>query len=133
MVERGADPRRRFLAELGGRPALGHIGPNWFAPVMGTGIVANAAATLPVQLPGLLALARLVWVLDVLLLAAVLTATALHWLRHPDTARGHLAHPVMSWFYGAPAMALMTVGAGALLLGQPLVGSGPALVLATVL
>ena len=30
---------------------LGRIGPNWFASVMGTGIVATAGATLPVQLP----------------------------------------------------------------------------------
>ena len=29
------------------------IGPNWFASVMGTGIVANAAAVLPLQVPGL--------------------------------------------------------------------------------
>ena len=30
-----------------------HLGPNWFASVMSTGIVATAAATLPVQWPGL--------------------------------------------------------------------------------
>ncbi|MVA75486.1 C4-dicarboxylate ABC transporter [Auraticoccus sp. F435] len=126
-------PGTRFLAELGDQPVLGRIGPNWFAAVMGTGIVANAAVTLPVRVPGLLVLARLVWVLDVLLLAVVVTATALHWLRHPATARGHLADPVMSWFYGAPAMALMTVGAGALLLGQPLVGARAALAVAAAL
>ena len=32
---------------------LGNIGPNWFASVMGTGIVATAGATLPVRVPGL--------------------------------------------------------------------------------
>ncbi len=32
---------------------LGNIGPNWFASVMGTGIVATAGATLPVHVPGL--------------------------------------------------------------------------------
>jgi tellurite resistance protein TehA-like permease len=30
------------------------LGPNWFAAVMGTGIVANASAVLPPQMPGLL-------------------------------------------------------------------------------
>ena len=36
------------------RPAiLGYLGPNWFASVMGTGIVANAGATLPVHVGGL--------------------------------------------------------------------------------
>ncbi len=89
---------------------------------MGTGIVANAAATLPVQLPFLLMFARAVWVLDVVLLVAVAGATSIHWAQHTRTARGHLEDPVMSHFYGAPAMALMTVGAGALLVGQPLIG-----------
>ncbi len=127
-------PRRRgFLRDLEGQPASGNIGPNWFASVMGTGIVANAAATLPLQVPGLLAFARAVWVIDVLLLVAVLTATAVHWKRHPDQARSHLANPIMSHFYGAPAMALMTVGAGALLVGQTVIGTGPALMLDAIL
>ncbi|HEY9423931.1 MAG TPA: hypothetical protein VIP54_03940, partial [Microterricola sp.] len=47
-------PRRRLLRELD-RPGLmfANITPNWFASVMGTGIVAIAAATLPLQSPGL--------------------------------------------------------------------------------
>ena len=123
------EPRGRspFLAELAGQPALGHIGPNWYASVMGTGIVANAATTLPVHVPGLLIFAAAVWVAASLLLIAVTAATALHWLRHRDTARNHLDHPVMSHFYGAPAMALMTVGAGAVLVGQPLIGAQAAI------
>lgn len=32
---------------------LQNFGPNWFASVMGTGIVATAGVTLPVHLPGL--------------------------------------------------------------------------------
>ncbi|PUA82908.1 TDT family transporter [Nocardioides currus] len=138
--ERHASPAPRpgfrrgsFLAGLEGQPAFGFIGPNWFASVMGTGIVANAAATLPVQFPGLLAFARTVWVLDVVLLVAVVAATAIHWSHHPATARGHLDNPVMSHFYGAPAMALMTVGAGAILVGQPVIGSTAAIGLDAVL
>jgi hypothetical protein len=42
---------------------LGNIGPNWFASVMGTGIVAVAGATLPVHVLGLRAFAEAVWVL----------------------------------------------------------------------
>lgn len=122
-----------FLSGLDGQPVLGFVGPNWFASVMGTGIVANAAVTLPVRLPGLLGFARAVWVLDVVLLVVVAAATALHWRRHPATARGHLHDPVMSHFYGAPAMALMTVGAGALLVGRPLIGGTAAVGLDAVL
>ncbi|MBS2936759.1 TDT family transporter [Nocardioides sp. J2M5] len=125
--------RGSFLSGLGGQPAFGFIGPNWFASVMGTGIVATAAATLPVQFPGLLAFARTVWVLDVVLLLAIVAATAMHWSRHPATARGHLDNPVMSHFYGAPAMALMTVGAGAVLVGQPVIGTTAAIGLDAVL
>ena len=125
----GTRRRSGFLADLEGRPAFGHITPNWYASVMGTGIVANAAATLPLRSPALLDGARVVWGLDLLLLVVVTGATAVHWLRHPTQARAHLANPVMAHFYGAPAMALMTVGAGAMLLGRPVVGDGPALAL----
>jgi C4-dicarboxylate transporter/malic acid transport protein len=114
-------------------PWFRDVGPNWFATVMGTGIVANAAATLPVHVPGLLSLARAVWVLDVVLLLAVVAATATHWHHHPEAARGHLEHPVMRHFYGAPPMALLTVGAGALLVGRPVVGTGVAVALDAVL
>lgn len=85
---RGAGRPSSFLRDLEGQPAFGHIGPNWFAAVMGTGIVANAAATLPAHGPALLIFARVVWMLDLVLLAVVLTATVLHWIRHPEQARG---------------------------------------------
>ena len=109
------------------------LGPNWFATVMGTGIVANAAATLPVEVPGLLDVARGVWVLDCLLLVVVAVATAVSWAQQPGAARAHLDDPTMAHFYGAPAMALLTVGAGALLLGQPLLGTGLTVGVAAVL
>src|ERR1700686_3991694 len=48
---------------------LGRLGPNWFASVMGTGIVATAAATLPVHVPGLRTLAGVGWVLGAVLRA----------------------------------------------------------------
>nr|WP_221380805.1 TDT family transporter [Actinoplanes polyasparticus] len=86
------------------------FGPNWFASVMGTGIVAVAAATLPVHLPGLHAFATVMWLLATLLLATVIVAFA----RRGTT---HGADPVLVQFWGAPPMALMTVGAGTLLLG----------------
>jgi C4-dicarboxylate transporter/malic acid transport protein len=110
-----------------------NVGPNWFAAVMGTGIVANAAATLPFPVPGLLRLATAVWCLDLAVLTTVIVATVLHWVRNPAVARSHLDHPVMANFYGAPAMALMTVGAGALLLGDDLIGVPAAVALNAVL
>lgn len=121
------------MRELEGAPALGFIGPNWFASVMGTGIVAVAAAGLPVAVPGLTAFATVVWVVALLLLVVVLAATAGHWTMHGHVARGHLDDPVMSHFYGAPAMGLMTVGAGAVLVGHHLIGMTAAVTLDWVL
>ena len=99
-----------------------NLTPNWYASVMGTGIVAVAAATLPVQFIGLQAFSVLVWVIAAVLLVVLTAATAVHWTRYGDTARGHALNPVMAPFYGAPPMALMTVGAGTVLVGSDVLG-----------
>ena len=108
------------------RQILGNIGPNWFASIMGTGIVANAAATLPVQFPGLRAAATAVWVLAAVLLVGLTAVWILQWIRRPGTPSRHAADPVLAQFYGAPPMALLTVGAGTLLLGQAVLGTSAA-------
>ncbi|SEG83781.1 C4-dicarboxylate transporter/malic acid transport protein [Actinacidiphila yanglinensis] len=104
-----------------------HLGPNWFASVMGTGITANAAATLPVHAPGLRTAATAVWALAALLLVALTAAWGVHWTRHREQARAHADHPVAAYFWGAPAMALITVGAGSLSLGSDWIGPHAAL------
>ena len=101
---------------------LGNLGPNWFASVMGTGIVATAGATLPVRIPGLHVFARTVWVFAAILLVVLIVAVTAHWLRHPTVARSHAYNPQMAHFYGAAPMALLTVGAGAILIGKDLIG-----------
>ncbi len=65
-----------------GVEVLGNIGPNWFASVMGTGIVAIGGATLPVHLWGLRAFAEFVWVIAALLLVLLIALVGGHWLRH---------------------------------------------------
>ncbi|MGG7453070.1 TDT family transporter [Plantibacter auratus] len=106
------------------RPGLivSNLTPNWFASIMGTGIVAVAAASLPLQFPGLRLAATVVWAIAAVLLVALTTATVLHWIRYRSTAAGHQLNPVISHFYGAPPMAFLTVGAGTLLLGKDWVG-----------
>ncbi|PXX61501.1 C4-dicarboxylate transporter/malic acid transport protein [Nocardia tenerifensis] len=117
-------PAPRPVGELAprGPRSLRLLGPNWFAAVMGTGIVANAAATLPLQFPGLRGAATVVWALAATLLVVLSVAWVAHWARYPDTARDHRGHPVMSQFFGAPPMALLTVGGGTLLLGSDVIG-----------
>jgi C4-dicarboxylate transporter/malic acid transport protein len=115
---------------------LGGIGPNWFASVMGTGIVANAGATLPVHLlgplhlPGLYTFTRVMWVIAALLLVVLLAVVGGHWLRHPTAARSHARNPQMAHFYGAAPMALLTVASGAVLVGGDLIGDRAAVELA---
>jgi tellurite resistance protein TehA-like permease len=99
------------------------FGPNWFASAMGIGIVANAAAGLPILASDLHVFSVVVWVIAALWLLVLLAATSLHWLRNPDVARGYIRDPMMGQFYGAPPMALMTVGAGALLAGHSIIGT----------
>lgn len=98
------------------------LGPNWFAAVMGTGIVANAAAVLPVRVTGLRVAATGVWALAAGCLVALTVAWAVHWIRFRERAVAHAENPVMAQFWGAPAMALVTVGAGTLVLGQDWIG-----------
>jgi len=112
---------------------LQHFGPNWFASVMGTGIVATAGATLPIHVPGLHVFSRVVWVAATVLLVVLVVAVTTQWFRHPTVARSHARNPQMAHFYGAAPMALMTVGSGALLVGKDLIGARVAVDLAWVL
>jgi C4-dicarboxylate transporter/malic acid transport protein len=104
------------------RRALAAITPNWYASIMGRGIVAVAAASLPQQFPGLRTAATAVWALAAVLLLALTAVTMLHWLTFPAAARRHARDSVTAHFYGAPPMAMLTVGAGTLLLGRDLLG-----------
>ncbi|MFF7212908.1 TDT family transporter [Streptomyces sp. NPDC008238] len=117
---RHATPRARPGARTGTRRP--HLGPGWFAAVMGTGIVANAAVTLPRSSPWLRDAATVVWAGAALLLALLVAG----YLRQ-RALRTHAADPALAQFLGAPPMALLTVGAGALLLGGRLFGARAAL------
>jgi C4-dicarboxylate transporter/malic acid transport protein len=101
---------------------LENFGPNWFSSVMGTGILATAGATLPIQISGLHVFARVVWVGAAALLLILILAVAVQWIRHPTVARSHSHNPQMAHFYGAAPMALLTVGSGAILIGKDLIG-----------
>ncbi|GAA2549972.1 TDT family transporter [Mycolicibacterium diernhoferi] len=108
------------MTETGTR--LGNFGPNWFSSVMGTGIIAVAGATLPLQPPGLRVFTEIVWVAAAALLVVLIVAVSAQWFRHPTVARGHARNPQMAHFYGAAPMALITVGSGTMLVGKDLIG-----------
>ncbi|MEU6376366.1 TDT family transporter [Streptomyces sp. NPDC046909] len=113
--------------------AVRHLGPNWYATVMGTAIVATAGAGLPVSVPGLRPVLTGVWALSLALLVTLLCARALHWAHHRDQARAHLLDPAMAPFYGCLSMALLAVGGGALTLGADWIGTRTAVALDAVL
>ncbi|MFB7269463.1 TDT family transporter [Streptomyces sp. NPDC056244] len=114
-------------------PRLRHLGPNWYAMVMGTAIVATAGAGLPFDVPGLRAGSIVVWALSAVALVVLLIARTGHWRYHPDQARAHLRDPAMAPFYGCVAMALLAVGAATLAVGQEVLGQGAAVVVDAVL
>ncbi|NNN01759.1 MAG: TDT family transporter [Acidimicrobiaceae bacterium] len=99
-----------------------HFGPNWYAAVMGTGIVANAGAILPFDITGLKTFSLVVWIGAALLLVGLVIATIAHWLSSPQSAHAYGHDPQMAHFYGAPPMAFLTVGSGALLAASNMLG-----------
>ncbi|MEU3729040.1 TDT family transporter [Streptomyces sp. NPDC033538] len=114
-------------------PAVRHLGPNWYACVMGTSIVGTAGAALPWHVPGLRAVCTAVWALSLAALAALLVARSLHWRHHRDQARAHLLDPAAAPFYGCLSMALLAVGGGAVTVGRDWIGTRAAVALDTVL
>ncbi|WP_151774726.1 TDT family transporter [Streptomyces abyssomicinicus] len=113
--------------------AVRHLGPNWYASVMGTAVVGTAGAGLPLPLPGLRGLWAGLWALSLLMLVSLLAARALHWRHHGDQARRHLLDPAVAPFYGCLSMALLAVGGGALAVGRDWIGLPAAVALDAVL
>ncbi|GAA3917195.1 TDT family transporter [Streptomyces gulbargensis] len=110
-----------------------HLGPQWYASVMGTAVVATAGAALPLPVPGLRTAAGLVWALSLLMLTVLVAARAVHHVRHRDQARAHLLDPATAPFHGCAAMALLSVGGGALSVGRDWIGLRAAVALDAVL
>ncbi|AKZ54720.1 Integral membrane protein [Streptomyces ambofaciens ATCC 23877] len=121
-----AAPARRALA-------VRHLGPNWYACVMGTAVVGTAGAALPWHVPGWRAVCTAVWALSFLLLGTLLVARSLHWRHHRDQARAHLLDPAAAPFYGCLSMALLAVGGGSVSLGRDWIGAFAAVALCAVL
>ncbi|MFD5896197.1 TDT family transporter [Streptomyces sp. NPDC060366] len=121
---------------------LRHVGPNWYASVMGTAIVASAGVALPTEslgfagpmdVPVLRAACVTVWALSALMLTLVLAARIGHWIHHRDRARAHLLDPSVAPFYGCLAMALLAVGGATLTVGRYMIGESAAVAVDAVL
>lgn len=128
-----AQPLPRATARPPRVLAVRHLGPNWYATVMGTAVIATAGAGLPVSVPGLRPALTAVWALSFALLLVLLCARALHWTHHRDQARAHVLDPAVVPFYGCLSMALLAVGGGALTVGSDWIGTEAAVALDAVL
>ena len=77
--------RETMMQPMTTEPArLQNFGPNWFASVMGTGIVATAGVTLPVHVPGLRVFSHVVWVVAAVLLVVLIVAVTVQWVAPSD-------------------------------------------------
>ncbi|ROM62626.1 C4-dicarboxylate ABC transporter [Pseudomonas brassicacearum] len=98
--------------------------PNWFAVVMGTGVLALALAQSPGNVPGLRLLGEAVWLFNILLFVVFAGLYTARWLLFFDEARRIFGHSTVSMFFGTIPMGLATIINGFLVFGLPRWGSG---------
>ncbi|MDQ0512946.1 TDT family transporter [Ancylobacter amanitiformis] len=96
--------------------------PNWFTVTMGTGALALVLNQLPIEVPGLHAVACGLWMLNIGLFAGFSLLYLARWVLFPEEAARIFHHPVMSMFFGAIPMGLATIVNGFLAFGPPLIG-----------
>lgn len=94
------------------------IGPNWFASVMGTGIIANAAIGLPLVGQHMDQFGFFIWVIASIMLIVMLLLKTVQTITNPHIIKRQFNDPVMAQFFGAPPMALLTIAGGTLLFGH---------------
>ncbi len=118
---------KRFLYSATGANDDYELGPNWFASVMGTGIIANAAASLPLFSESLYSFALVIWCLASIMLIGLVIWTFVLLITGHSGWKKHFRDPMMAQFYGAPPMAMLTVAGGTLLIGGSVLGQQVAL------
>ncbi|EJL02662.1 MULTISPECIES: TDT family transporter [Pseudomonas] len=120
-----AKSRLRPLSHLP-RPleAIRQFTPNWFAVVMGTGVLALALAQWPANMPGLRAVGEGLWLFNMVLFVVFSGMYTARWLLFFDEARRIFGHSTVSMFFGTIPMGLATIINGFLVYGLPRWGDG---------
>lgn len=106
------------------REVIRQFTPNWFAATMGTGVLALALASLPVQIPGMYAVAEGLWLFNIGLFILFSVLYGARWVLYFDEARRIFGHSTVSMFFGTIPMGLATIINGFLLFGVARWGSG---------
>ncbi|AIG05582.1 C4-dicarboxylate transporter/malic acid transport protein [Pseudomonas fluorescens] len=118
-------PNYKLFSHLAApREVIRQFTPNWFAATMGTGVLALALAQLPVQLPGVYAIAEGLWLLTIFLFVLFSGLYAARWVMFFHEARRIFGHSTASMFFGTIPMGLATIINGLLLFGLPRWGEG---------
>ncbi|WP_455924415.1 TDT family transporter [Pseudomonas putida] len=115
---------RPFSALQHPREVIRQFTPNWFAVVMGTGVLALALAQLPAGWPLMHSLAHGLWLLAALLFCLFTGLYGARWVLFFDEARRIFGHSTVSMFIGTIPMALATLINGFVLFALPQVGDG---------
>ncbi|HZG27979.1 TDT family transporter [Agrobacterium tumefaciens] len=97
--------------------------PNWFAAVMGTGIVALALNEFVSTVPALHSVAFGLWLLNAVIFILMLVIYAARWILFFQEAKRILDHSVVSMYFGCIPMALATVINGLVIFATPAVGT----------
>ena len=106
------------------REVIRQFTPNWFAATMGTGVLALALAQLPVQVPGLRAVAEGLWLFNIALFVLFSVLYTARWVMFFEEARRIFGHSTVSMFFGTIPMGLATIINGLLVFGLPRWGQG---------
>lgn len=88
---------------------LRYFHPAWFAPVMGTGILAVAAHHADAVVPGLEGLAWALWVLNTVLAIVLAVPYVSRWVVYPREAWADTAHPTRGPFYSTLPVGLLVL------------------------
>lgn len=91
--------------------------PNWFAVVMGTGVVALIMAHSPVASDLFYRLGFMLWGINTLLFCVFSVLYLARWFFYPEEAKQIFSHSSMSLFLGTIPMALATILNGFLVYG----------------
>ncbi|WP_249672133.1 TDT family transporter [Pseudomonas abieticivorans] len=106
------------------REVIRQFTPNWFAVVMGTGVLALALSLMSPTWPAVHALARGLWLLGMAQFVLFSALYLARWVLFFDEARRIFGHSTVSMFIGTIPMGLATLLNGYWLFGLPQWGDG---------
>jgi C4-dicarboxylate transporter/malic acid transport protein len=108
------------IARPRGPIGLERVGPGWYTPVMGTGILAICATISPVPIPFGQTIGAALWSADLFGFVLVSAMWLLSIVRAPRAMAATLHDPVKAQLWGAPPMACFTIAVGFLRIGEHL-------------